>query len=375
VVERERKEQATEEEKLEKLDKGENKPCGFPSCQSSATAAKKKCKACGVMWYCSREHQKSHWKAHRVECGKAGKGAAGGATDAKEGDGAGDGYEWDTGGGGGKHSCPPLCWAILGGNFLAATVLMQHDNRRPWRQGDHVSYAPPNQISSLASVSSVSHRHAPRYGEAENREVPALMSDASWASIQAVTMGTLRTANPLTGKRAQGGDGGDAGKAGGEGGEGEGGEGGDPGEGRELPSQKAKKNTPPRCFAYAQATAQFMSAASAVAAQQQHQHAQTKKMVGMGVMGEEAMQMATDVMRRTAAAGAVVAAEGAAAAAAASGEGGGGVVKGGGKKKKNNKKNKKARKETQQQFKKELEAAEDILTDSVDQLNKVQRGG
>ena len=63
----------------------------------------KKCTACGAMWYCSREHQRSHWKAHKVECrGKAkggaadagdgtagGAGAAGGAT-APEGKDAGE---------------------------------------------------------------------------------------------------------------------------------------------------------------------------------------------------------------------------------------------------------------------------------------------
>ena len=39
----------------------------------------KKCTACGAMWYCSRDHQRSHWKAHKVECrgGKAKGGSVG----------------------------------------------------------------------------------------------------------------------------------------------------------------------------------------------------------------------------------------------------------------------------------------------------------
>ena len=44
-----------------------------------------KCAACGAVWYCSRAHQRGHWKAHKVECrgGKAkgraiGAGGAGG---------------------------------------------------------------------------------------------------------------------------------------------------------------------------------------------------------------------------------------------------------------------------------------------------------
>ena len=60
--------------------------CGFPSCSSAGAEVTKKCTACGAMWYCSRDHQRGHWKAHKVECrgGKAtgasvGDGAAGGA--------------------------------------------------------------------------------------------------------------------------------------------------------------------------------------------------------------------------------------------------------------------------------------------------------
>ena len=75
--------------------------CGFPSCSAAAGEATKKCTACGAMWYCSRDHQRGHWKAHKVECrgGKAtgasvGDGAAGGA-------GAAAPERKDAGGGGG----------------------------------------------------------------------------------------------------------------------------------------------------------------------------------------------------------------------------------------------------------------------------------
>ena len=81
--------------------------CGFPSCAAAAAAVTKKCTACGAMWYCSRDHQRGHWKAHKVECrgGKAvgasvGGSAAGGAgvaaaeeKDAGEGGGGGDAGE------------------------------------------------------------------------------------------------------------------------------------------------------------------------------------------------------------------------------------------------------------------------------------------
>ena len=43
------------------------KQCGKPSCGAEAT---KRCTACGVVGYCSREHQKSHWKTHKAECKK-----------------------------------------------------------------------------------------------------------------------------------------------------------------------------------------------------------------------------------------------------------------------------------------------------------------
>ena len=43
------------------------KQCGKPSCGVEAT---KRCTACGVVGYCSREHQKSHWKTHKAECKK-----------------------------------------------------------------------------------------------------------------------------------------------------------------------------------------------------------------------------------------------------------------------------------------------------------------
>ena len=39
--------------------------CGLPSCSMYGTNT---CSGCGAMWYCSREHQTSHWKAHKVVC-------------------------------------------------------------------------------------------------------------------------------------------------------------------------------------------------------------------------------------------------------------------------------------------------------------------
>ena len=42
--------------------------CGFPSCSAVAREVTKKCTACGAMWYCSRDHQRSHWKTHKVKC-------------------------------------------------------------------------------------------------------------------------------------------------------------------------------------------------------------------------------------------------------------------------------------------------------------------
>ena len=80
--------------------------CGFPSCSAADGEATMKCAACGAVWYCSRAHQRGHWKAHKVECrgGKAkgraiGAGAAGGAgtVAAVEGKDAGDGGAGDPG--------------------------------------------------------------------------------------------------------------------------------------------------------------------------------------------------------------------------------------------------------------------------------------
>jgi len=39
--------------------------CGLPSCSSGAT---KTCTGCGETQYCSRAHQRSHWKVHKVHC-------------------------------------------------------------------------------------------------------------------------------------------------------------------------------------------------------------------------------------------------------------------------------------------------------------------
>ena len=73
--------------------------CALPSCSE---AAKQKCAACGSLGYCSREHQRSDWKAHKVECqrivkagrrrrGKAAQRGAGQQTAAPEGKDAGGG--------------------------------------------------------------------------------------------------------------------------------------------------------------------------------------------------------------------------------------------------------------------------------------------
>ena len=59
------------------------RPCGFPGCSMAAT---KRCSACKGQWYCSQEHQRSDWKAHKVECKritkarKAAAASAGGAA-------------------------------------------------------------------------------------------------------------------------------------------------------------------------------------------------------------------------------------------------------------------------------------------------------
>ena len=39
--------------------------CGLPACAAAAT---KLCTGCRGMWYCSQEHQRGHWKAHREKC-------------------------------------------------------------------------------------------------------------------------------------------------------------------------------------------------------------------------------------------------------------------------------------------------------------------
>ena len=74
--------------------------CGLSSCSE---AAKRKCAACKSLGYCSREHQRSDWKAHKKVCQRivsaeaaaSGEGAAGGGAP----DAAPEGK--DTGGGDG----------------------------------------------------------------------------------------------------------------------------------------------------------------------------------------------------------------------------------------------------------------------------------
>ena len=47
--------------------------CALPSCSE---VAKQKCAACMSLGYCSREHQRSHWKSHKKECQRIVKAAA-----------------------------------------------------------------------------------------------------------------------------------------------------------------------------------------------------------------------------------------------------------------------------------------------------------
>ena len=61
--------------------------CGFPSCAAEGT---KRCTACKAVCYCSQDHQRSHWKVHKVECsdgkrkGGKGKGEGGKRKGGKE---------------------------------------------------------------------------------------------------------------------------------------------------------------------------------------------------------------------------------------------------------------------------------------------------
>jgi ankyrin repeat protein len=43
-------------------------PCGLPSCPEKATD-QGQCTMCLTTWYCSKKHQRSHWKVHEAECG------------------------------------------------------------------------------------------------------------------------------------------------------------------------------------------------------------------------------------------------------------------------------------------------------------------
>ena len=42
-----------------------HRTCGLPFCSAAATS---KCASCGAVWYCSREHQRSHWREHKADC-------------------------------------------------------------------------------------------------------------------------------------------------------------------------------------------------------------------------------------------------------------------------------------------------------------------
>lgn len=37
-------------------------------CEICGVAANNKCGACSLVVYCSKEHQKAHWKKHKNEC-------------------------------------------------------------------------------------------------------------------------------------------------------------------------------------------------------------------------------------------------------------------------------------------------------------------
>lgn len=37
-------------------------------CALCGIAANSKCAACSLVMYCSKEHQKAHWKKHKHEC-------------------------------------------------------------------------------------------------------------------------------------------------------------------------------------------------------------------------------------------------------------------------------------------------------------------
>lgn len=37
-------------------------------CAICGVAANSKCAACSLVVYCSKEHQKAHWKKHKNEC-------------------------------------------------------------------------------------------------------------------------------------------------------------------------------------------------------------------------------------------------------------------------------------------------------------------
>ncbi len=45
--------------------------CAF--CEATGSSVKlNTCAGCGLVKYCSREHQRSHWKTHKADCRKPG---------------------------------------------------------------------------------------------------------------------------------------------------------------------------------------------------------------------------------------------------------------------------------------------------------------
>ena len=67
--------------------------CGLASCAAAAT---NQCSGCKAKWYCSQEHQRSDWKAHKVECYHSGQ-ASSEDADADIGAGAGAGADANAG--------------------------------------------------------------------------------------------------------------------------------------------------------------------------------------------------------------------------------------------------------------------------------------
>eukprot|EP00808_Paulinella_micropora_P028937 g4568.t1 len=55
--------------------------CGFCGAKGKSLL---RCSRCKNSFYCDKEHQRKHWKQHKVSCGKAGEGADGKAAVGKK---------------------------------------------------------------------------------------------------------------------------------------------------------------------------------------------------------------------------------------------------------------------------------------------------